>query len=233
MIDLTACKNVLTFFAHPDDETLAAGGTIDKLSNLGAQIHIAIPATGVHSRRNSLDENGRNLALAELRQDCENALGILGISPKRIYFGDFPDNEMDSGSRLQLIHWLENLLANIKPDLLITHHRFCTNIDHQYCHEAAIIATRPSLNQHTTLLCAEVPSSTGYLKPVQWEPNFFVELNENNLNNKLRAMATYKDEARLDPHPRSNEVLTALAKVRGADSGYYFAEAFMIAKTFA
>ena len=26
-------KNILTFFAHPDDETLAAGATINKLSN--------------------------------------------------------------------------------------------------------------------------------------------------------------------------------------------------------
>ena len=25
-------KNILTFFAHPDDETLAAGATINKLS---------------------------------------------------------------------------------------------------------------------------------------------------------------------------------------------------------
>ncbi|SVE30018.1 uncharacterized protein METZ01_LOCUS482872, partial [marine metagenome] len=40
-------KKILTFFAHPDDETLAAGATINKLINLGSEIHIAIPATGI------------------------------------------------------------------------------------------------------------------------------------------------------------------------------------------
>ena len=40
-------------------------------------------------------------------------------------------------------------------------------------------------------------------------------------------MESYKDEARPDPHPRSPEVLKALAKVRGAESGNFFAEAFM------
>ena len=34
MIDLKQYKKVLTFFAHPDDETLAAGATIHKLTNI-------------------------------------------------------------------------------------------------------------------------------------------------------------------------------------------------------
>jgi LmbE family N-acetylglucosaminyl deacetylase len=33
MIDLKQFKTILTFFAHPDDETLAAGATIKKLTN--------------------------------------------------------------------------------------------------------------------------------------------------------------------------------------------------------
>ena len=51
---------------------------------------------------------------------------------------------MDKHSLLDLIHWIENIIDNIKPDLIITHHRYCTNIDHQYCHNAIIVATRPN-----------------------------------------------------------------------------------------
>ena len=40
------------------------------------------------------------------------------------------------------------------------------------------------------------------------------------------------DEATPDPHPRSRGILSALAKVRGSESGFYFAESFMISKTF-
>lgn len=233
MIDLKKYKKVLTFFAHPDDETLAAGATIHKMINLGAEVHIAIPATGVHSRRNIQEEKERDTDLVELRQDCEKAMGVLGIKPSNIYFGNFSDNEMDKHTLLELIHWFEDIMNNVKPDLVLTHHRFCTNIDHQYCHDAVVVATRPDLNKHVTVLCGEVPSSTGYLKPVQWEPNLYIEVSEHDLESKIKAMETYRGEARPDPHPRSREVLRALAKLRGSEAGFYFAEAFMISKIFA
>jgi len=233
MINLKQYKKVLTFFAHPDDETLAAGATIKKLTDLGVEVHIAIPATGIHGRRNTLEKAKRDADMNNLRQDCEKAMAILGVHPENIYFGNFPDNEMDKHSLLELIHWLEEIISRVKPDLILTHHRYCTNIDHQYCHEAVVVATRPGLNNHITVLCGEVPSSTGYLKPTQWEPNLYIEVSESNIEAKIKAMETYKGEARPDPHPRSREVLRALAKVRGSEAGFYFAESFMISKMFA
>ena len=232
MIDLKNICKVLTFFAHPDDETLAAGATIKKLTDLGIEVHVAIPATGIQSRSNTQDKESLDLELIELRQDTEKALAILGIPSENIYLGDFPDNQMDKHTLLEVIHWLENIISNVKPDLIQTHHRYCTNIDHQYCHDAVVVATRPGLNDHLTVLCGEVPSSTGYLKPVQWEPNLYIDISKDNLESKIIAMETFKGEARPDPHPRSREVLSALAKVRGSESGFYFAESFMISKTF-
>jgi LmbE family N-acetylglucosaminyl deacetylase len=217
MSRLSECKRVLTFFAHPDDETLAAGATIAKMTRLGSEVHVAIPATGINSRRNMQDEKERNADLISLREDCEKALAILGVPSHRIYLGDFPDNEMDKHSLLETIHWLEVIIKQVQPELVLTHHRFCTNIDHRFCHEAVVVATRPSLQNHVTVLCGEVPSSTGYLKPSQ---------------SKVRAMEAYTGESRPDPHPRSREVLKALAKVRGSESGFYYSESFMIQKVF-
>jgi N-acetylglucosamine malate deacetylase 1 len=139
---------------------------------------------------------------------------------------------MDRHSLLELIHWLEPLLEKIKPDLVITHHRYCTNIDHQYCYNAAVVATRPGVGSHVPMWCGEVPSSTGYLKPTAWEPNLFVNVSEDDMSRKIRAMQTYKGEARPDPHPRSPEVLSAVAKVRGSESGYLLSEAFVVQKTY-
>lgn len=231
---VTECnKTVLAFFAHPDDETLAAGATIAKWVRLGANVHVAIPATGIHSRRNVEADQKRDADLAELRRDCERAMAVLGVLPQNIRLGEFPDNEMDKQSLLEVVHWLEAIIDEVKPEVILTHHRYCTNIDHQYCHEAVVVATRPGLNDHVTVLCGEVPSSTGYLRPVQWEPNCYVEASESDVEAKMEAMETYRGEARPDPHPRSREVLKALAKVRGSESGFYFAEAFMIQKSFA
>jgi LmbE family N-acetylglucosaminyl deacetylase len=232
MMKLDQVSRVLTFFAHPDDETLAAGATLSKLSRLGVDIHVAIPATGVHSRRNTQKQGSRDSDLIELREDCRKAMRVWGAD-QNIYLGEFPDNEMDRYSLLELIQWLEGLINKINPDMLITHHRYCTNIDHQYCHEAAVVATRPDLNRHIPILCGEVPSSTGYLRPAQWEPNLYIEVSEEDVERKIKAMETYRGEARPDPHPRSREVLKALAKVRGSESGFLYAESFMIQKTFA
>jgi N-acetylglucosamine malate deacetylase 1 len=225
-------KKILTFFAHPDDETLAAGATINKLSNSGSQVYVAIPATGIHARKNTQKKNVREKKLSSLRNDTFKALSIIGVKKSNIFFGDFDDNELDKHTLLKLIHWIEKLIDKIKPDAIFTHHRYCTNIDHQYCHEACIVATRPSINSHIPVFCGEVPSSTGYLKPTQWEPNFYVNVSKDDVKAKIKAMQTFKDEARPDPHPRSPEVLMSLAKVRGSESGFFFAESFMMQKMF-
>jgi len=60
----------------------------------------------------------------------------------------------------------------------------------------------------------------------------YIDISKDNLESKIIAMETFKSEARPDPHPRSREVLSELTKVRGSESGFYFAESFMISKTF-
>ena len=83
-MNLNRIDSVLTFFAHPDDETLAAGATLSKLSRIGVNVHVAIPATGIHSRRNVQDLKCRDIELIELRRDCENAMFVLGVPSQSI-----------------------------------------------------------------------------------------------------------------------------------------------------
>ena len=225
-------KKILTFFAHPDDEVLAAGGTIAKASSLGSEVHVLIPSTGIHSRRNTEDQEKRESDLIKLHNDTQKALSVLGVRSNHIYFGKFDDNEMDKSSLLSVIYFLEEHLGEIKPDIILTHHYRCTNIDHRICYEAAVTATRPSQTCHIPILCGEIPSSTGYLKPVLWEPNVYVELEKKFVETKVEAMRSYKGESMDDPHPRSSEVLRALAKVRGSEAGFFWAEAFSMIRGF-
>ena len=225
-------KNVLTFFSHPDDETLAAGATMHKLKKNGCRINVAIPGTGIHSRKNKENKVVRQKKLTNLKKDTVKALSILGVKKGDIYFGKFSDNEFDKYPILNLIHWIEKIIEKVKPEAIFTHHRYCTNVDHRYCHEAAVVATRPGTNSRIPVFCGEVPSSTGYLKPAKWEPNYFVNISKKDLQSKILAMQTFESEARPDPHPRSPEVLKSLAKVRGSEAGYFFAEAFMVQKSF-
>ena len=193
---------------------------------------MAIPATGINARKNIIDKKKRVKKLVNLKKDTFKALSIIGVKKSNIFLGDFSDNELDKYTLLNLIHWIEKIINKVKPDAIFTHHRFCTNIDHQYCHEASVVASRPSVNTHIPGFCGEIPSSTGYLKPTQWEPNFYVNISEDDIKAKIKAMQTFKEEARSDPHPRSPEVLKSLAKVRGSESGFNYAECFMIQKIY-
>ena len=230
MIDLSRLNRVLTAFAHPDDETLAAGASLAKISRLGAEIHVMIPATGIYARRKN--EAVMATELEALREDCLKAMSCLGIADSHVIFGEFPDNEMDSGSLLTVIHWMHGVFDRIKPDLVLTHHRECTNIDHRVCFEAVTVLTRPGIDFNIPVLCGEVPSSTGYRRPVMFEPNLYVEVSGDDVDRKIRAMQSYSGEARPEPHPRSPEVLRALAKVRGSEAGFHWAEAFMMIRGF-
>ena len=45
-------NNILFFFAHPDDEVLSAGGTINLLSKKNKRINILIASKGITYRLN-------------------------------------------------------------------------------------------------------------------------------------------------------------------------------------
>lgn len=218
MIDLTTCRRVLAFFAHPDDETLAAGGTIARLTEMGADVVAAIPGQGPSSRDGQECDG--------IAEDLDTVAEELKI--RRVVWGFFADNAMDVGGRLALIKWLENVIEDFRPDLILTHHHADLNVDHRYCYEAVAVAARPTEDWRPTVLCGEIPGSTGVLMPAAWQPNVYVGLSADDLNRKVAAMECYRTERREAPHPRSPESLRALATVRGTECGHHLAEAFML-----
>jgi len=222
MLKYQNCK-ILTLFAHPDDETLSAGGTLAKLSQ-DNEITVAIPATGLKAR------DKEDYEIDQLRTDCESALYCLGV--QHIKYGEFADNQMDKYPRLEIFKWFESVIQDVKPDLIFTHHRYCTNIDHQRCHEASVVSTRPDVEKHIVILCGEVPSSTGYLHPVQFDATCYSVLTKEHIEKKIQAMNCYISERREYPHPRSTEIIEALAKVRGSEAGAEYAEAFVVQRSY-
>lgn len=223
----TDYARVLCFFAHPDDETLAMGGAVARFIEQGTRVRVALSNTGITSRKNTLSTERMAEDLARLRTDCALALAKLGVAPDDILLGSFSDNEIDRHTLLELIHWIEPIIDDFAPEAVFTHHRFCTNIDHQYCHEAAVVATRPGPGSAIDLYACEIPSSTGYLRPTGFEPNCYIDLEPRHIEAKIASMTSYTGEARPYPHPRSGEVLKALSQVRGSEAGFHHAEAFL------
>ena len=186
----------MTILAHPDDETLGCGGTLNKFSK--QPICCLIP-------------------VKRIEEQCRSALKTLNI--QNCIFGAFDDNEMDKYPLLEVCKFVEFNMKKFSPDVVITHTDRCRNQDHQILSRAVDIATRP-LKNYIQLLSCEIPSSTTGFKP-----NYYVELSPDDIVKKMKAVEDYVSELR---KCRSPEVISALARVRGAESGYDYAEGFQL-----
>jgi len=220
---------VLIVAAHPDDEVLGCGGTIAKLADQGATVNVAFLADGVFSR--SGDIGAQQAELSIRRTASQKACDILHV--KSVFFGEFPDNRMDTIALLDIIKPIDALLAKYQPDTIFTHHAGDVNIDHRRIHEAVVTACRPQRGHPVkTLLCFEVPSSTEWQLPGSapvFAPNWFVDISDT-LDRKLAALDAYATELRAWPHPRSKQGVDSLARWRGATVGVDAAEAFTLGR---
>jgi len=207
---------VLCVFAHPDDEVLGAGGMLHSMS---CSKNLAILSAYRDERGDpEADQSG----------DCYAAAMELGIDGE-IIFGIFKDNQFDSYPRLDIIKWVESSIDKVKPTTILTHHKGDINIDHRYCYEAVMTATRR--NKINVISC-EIPGVTGWLKPSAWEPNMYVSLTPDDMQAKIKAMGCYKSEMQDFPGERSPDSLHYLARVRGFESNCGLAESFMIERSF-
>ena len=233
---------ILIIVAHPDDEVLGMGGTIKKLTKQSHNVKIVILATGITSRRSSdysnstdykSDEKIKNTTkkqLKELQKDAKNASKILGVT--KLDMMEFPDNEMDKITNLEVTKRIEKIIDEFKPQIIYTHSEYDLNVDHRIIHNAVITATRPTQKFIVKkVITFEVPSSTEWNFSKKFIPNIFVDISKE-LSVKTRAMKEYRNEIRKFPHPRSVEGLEIIAKRWGSVSGYNAAEAFCLVREF-
>lgn len=217
---------ILVVAAHPDDEVLGCGGTIAKLS-AHHDVHTLLLGKGVMSRDKP---KGKKInELKSLNEDIFIANRILRA--KQVFIENLPDNKFDTVPLLEIIKIIEKYIKKLNPEIVFTHHKGDLNIDHRITFDAVLTACRPFENNSVKkLLSFEVPSSTewnSYTIVNSFNPTVFEDVSRT-IDKKLDAMSAYKNEVRLNPHPRSLEKIKALAEVRGAESGMNYAEAFML-----
>jgi LmbE family N-acetylglucosaminyl deacetylase len=217
---------VLVVAAHPDDETLGAGGTIARLAGEGAEVWVCLVCDGVSARHAEVDRQ---------RACAERACEVLGVS--RLSCLQLPDQRLDTLSLVDVITPLERRVHELRPHVVLTHFRGDVNQDHGVVFDATMVATRPGAGSSIrAVLCFETGSSTEWAAPFPgsvFMPNVYVDVSQT-LRTKIDAMACYSEthvsEVRPYPHPRSYRAIEVYAHRHGVAAGLEAAEPFMLVR---
>lgn len=222
--------------AHPDDELLGLGATMNKLvAAYGVTTHVVILGEGITSRSDQRDADAWKAELETHRKNIHAAKDCIGYHSVSIY--DFPDNRFDDVNLLDIVKVVEKEKQQFNPEIIFTHHGGDLNIDHQRTFEAVVTAIRPMDHENVKMLITfETPSGTEWragTDPRHFIPNLFIEVSEKNVDTKSKAMESYEFEKRKYPHPRSPEALKIQAQRWGVAIGRPYAEAFTLVRCIA
>ena len=221
-------QRILIVGAHQDDEVLGCGGLIVKLIKKGAKIKLVTLADGVSSRfkSNSIKNIKLHTAIKKRTTEAKRALQFLGIND--YYFGKFSDNKMDELPLLDIIKVIEKQIDEFKPNVILTHNQFDTNIDHQISYKAVEVATRPTKkNTVKRVYTFEIIGSGDWTFDKKFVPTTYINI-ENEFKQKIKAWKFYESESQPFPYPRSIEGIKTLAMYRGMQSGQIMAEAYKL-----
>lgn len=135
---------------------------------------------------------------------------------------------------IELNKVIEQEIISFRPDAVFTHFEFDANHDHRLVYRSVCMATRPGAKHLVgQVICFETPSSTEWNFNAPFQPNYFEQLSQRDVEMKWQSLACYESEIRDYPHPRSEEGITILAKYRGMQAGVEYAEAFQIIRNIA
>lgn len=231
MLELLRNKKILVVVAHPDDELLGLGATMNRLIiDYNCEVRTVILGEGITSRADKRDSDLWAKELETHKSNINEAASCIGYQSVSVY--DFPDNRFDSVDLLDIIKTIEAEKSQFNPEVIFTHHGGDVNIDHQRTFEAVVTACRPMEDELVhTIITFETPSGTEWRPssdPKIFIPNCHIKVSEDNINAKIKGMESYEFEKRKYPHPRSPKALKILAQMRGLTVGVEYAEAFQI-----
>jgi LmbE family N-acetylglucosaminyl deacetylase len=116
---------VVAFGAHPDDIEVGAGGTVARLVNAGARVHMVVTCLPTLAKERTLEANKGAEALGA-------KLSVLFPNPGRVE--DIPMHE--------LVRAMDSLINEVHPDLVLVHSASDLHWDHGLVNRAAISALR-------------------------------------------------------------------------------------------
>jgi LmbE family N-acetylglucosaminyl deacetylase len=194
---------ILVVGAHPDDIELGCGGTIAKNIAIGNSVHVLVMTNG---------ESGGH---AKNMEECMKSLKKLGVPKSNILFGNFPDGYLVDN--LKAVDFIEKHVRSLGATKVYTHAPTDRHQDHRNCSCAVSAAAR----KVPQILLFQGPSTT-----VTFEPHYFIQLSEEELNKKIESLSCY--ETQIKKGCVNLAWIRHLAGMYGSMCNAEYAEAFSI-----
>jgi len=186
----------LLMLAHPDDEAIASGGTIKRLTNNGDEVEVVLVTDGAGGE--TKEKGVKNLGVLR-RKETEKAAKILGVKNLKIL--DYKDgqitNEIVWGKlELDLIDQIEE----VKPDVVVTfdHSGWYFHLDHVGVSIATLRAVQRSEHKVEAMLFSlfhppTIKMKYPYVYPQKLAVTHEVDIAKT-LKDKIRAVEAHKSQ---------------------------------------
>lgn len=196
-------KRVFFIGAHPDDIEIGCGALIANIQK-NAEVFCI-----------TLSDNQNNPLLKNVVKEYHESMRILGIDNDHNLLEKFETRRFIK-FRQEILEYLYSINKKYQPDMVFVHTNSDLHQDHGTVTQESLRAFRG-----TSLFGYDViRSSYGFF------PTFLVEVNENDVEKKIKALAayqTYKDKYYLDP-----ELTRAILIRNGSIAEKKYAEGFDI-----
>lgn len=196
-------KKLCFIGAHPDDIELGCGALLHHVCRFSDVLCV------------TLSDNQKNPLLKNLVEEHYNSMAVLGVKREDVRLENFTTRRFPE-ARQEILEYMLGIRKNFAPDIVFVHTKSDIHQDHGTITEEALRAFRG-----TTVLGFDVlRSSYGFF------PNFLVEVTEEDVNAKIRALSEYKTYR--DKYYFNAEITRATSIRHGALAERDFAEGFDI-----
>lgn len=215
-------NRALVIAPHYDDETIGCGGTIQKLLKEKKEVFILVLSDPSGYVNNKKDLNIRYKEISKIKKFYKK---------NKFFELNYPASKIYKIDKSKFIDDVSDILNKVKPDTIFLNHFNDSHSDHRVIFDNLRFFMKSfRYNYIKNILMMEIISETDQGLSIinqTFKPNIFINI-EKYFNLKIKASKIYKSQIGNPPFPRSIENIKALATLRGAQSGYKYAEAFML-----
>lgn len=205
------------FVAHPDDEIIGLGGTLSKFKSTGIEIKVIIFHLGGKSVKGVYDEQ---IGMEVREKELEQVSKFLNFTHEHWNISEIID-------RRTVVRKIVQEIRNFKPNIIFTH----SPQDRHHLHVGVSSTVTEAAWHASQLYYLDLGDPWRTMDVYYFEvwdlfthPSLVVDVT-NYIEKKKEAMSLYKSQ--LAAFPRILDYIEALGKVRGAEIGCEYGEAFL------